>query len=318
MKKVKRGKKNLPMGKQKSIWKDYASWHLLLLCIPAIIAYILFNYVPMAAAITIPFKDYKFSKGILGSEFVGLKNFAWILNSAAIGRALKNTFLYGILFMIVEPITNAFIALLLFEITSTKALKIYQTIIALPNFMSMVIVGYITYAVLCPRGGFINQILSIFGSETADVYVNAGIWPLILTIVYIWKNIGMGSMMYYASLVGIDPSLYEAAEIDGANRFQKMRHISIPHLIPLVCIFTIMGVGKLVNGDFDLFYIIPRNSTILYSTTDVINTYVYRALSGGDYAMGATVGLAQSVASVVLVLAANAAVKKISPENAMF
>ena len=141
---------------------------------------------------------------------------------------------------------------------------------------------------------------------------------MILTLVNLWKGVGMGSMMYFASLMGIDTSLYEAAELDGASRFQKMLHISIPHLIPLVCIFTIMGAGSLINGNFDLFYIIPRDTSILYETTDILNTYVYRALSDGSYAMGATVGLIQSAVGMLLVVGANLIVKKISPENSMF
>ena len=148
--------------------------------------------------------------------------------------------------------------------------------------------------------------------------MNAGYWPLILTIVNIWKGIGMGSMMYFASLMGVDTSLYEAAEIDGANRFQRMRYISIPHLVPLVCIFTILGAGSLINGNFDLFYIIPRNSTILYETTDILNTYVYRALKNGTYAMGASVGLVQSVVGMILVITTNLIVSKISPDNSVF
>lgn len=304
--------------KKKSIWKDRASWELLLLCVPALVAYILFQYVPMAAAVTIPFKDYKFSKGILGSEWVGLDNFKWMLSSTSMGRVLRNTVAYGAWFMFIGPVTNVIIALLLFEIRSRKALKAYQTIITFPNFMSMVIVGYVTYAVLSPRSGLMNQILALFGKEPVDVYMKAGCWPAILTIVNIWKGIGMGSMMYFASLMGVDTALYEAAEIDGANRFQRMRYISIPHLVPLVCIFTILGAGSLINGNFDLFYIIPRNSTILYSTTDILNTYVYRALKNGTYAMGATVGLVQSVVGMILVFGTNLIVKKISPENSVF
>ena len=304
--------------KRRSIWKDRNSWELLLLCVPALVAYILFNYIPMGVAITIPFKDYKFSQGILGSEWVGLENFKWMLTSTSMTRVLRNTVLYGAWFMIIGPITNVIIALLLFEIRSRKTLKTYQTIITFPNFMSMVIVGYVTYAVLSPRSGLMNQILNLFGQDSVDVYMNPGYWPLILPIVNICKGIGMGSMMYFASLMGVDRALYEAAEIDGAGRFQKMRYISIPHLIPLVCIFTILGAGSLINGNFDLFYIIPRNSTILYETTDILNTYVYRALQNGTYSMGATVGLVQSVVGMILVTGTNLIVKKISPENSMF
>ena len=315
---MKNRKEKVKPIKRKSIWKDRASWELLLLCLPALIAYILFQYVPMAAAITIPFKNYKFSQGILGSDWAGLSNFKWIVSSTSMGRVLRNTVAYGAWFMIIGPVTNVIIALLLFEIRSRKALKAYQTIITFPNFMSMVIVGYVAYAVLSPKSGLMNQVLRALGKDPVDVYMNAGYWPLILTIVNIWKGIGMGSMMYFASLMGVDTSLYEAAEIDGANRFQRMRYISIPHLVPLVCIFTILGAGSLINGNFDLFYIIPRNSTILYETTDILNTYVYRALKNGTYAMGASVGLVQSVVGMILVITTNLIVSKISPDNSVF
>ena len=315
---MKNRKEKVKPIKRKSIWKDRASWELLLLCLPALIAYILFQYVPMAAAITIPFKNYKFSQGILGSDWAGLSNFKWIVSSTSMGRVLRNTVAYGAWFMIIGPVTNVIIALLLFEIRSRKALKAYQTIITFPNFMSMVIVGYVAYAVLSPKSGLMNQVLRALGKDPVDVYMNAGYWPLILTIVNIWKGIGMGSMMYFASLMGVDTSLYEAAEIDGANRFRRMRYISIPHLVPLVCIFTILGAGSLINGNFDLFYIIPRNSTILYETTDILNTYVYRALKNGTYAMGASVGLVQSVVGMILVITTNLIVSKISPDNSVF
>lgn len=272
-----------------------ASRQLLLLCIPAIIGYILFNYIPMGAAVIIPFKNYKFSKGILGSDWCGLANFKWIIQSVALDRALRNTVLYGLLFMVLSPVTNVIIALLLFEITSRRRLKTYQTIITFPNFMSMVIVGYIVYAILSPRTGLMNQIIQFFGGDPVDVYMNPKYWPFILTVVNLWKGIGMGSMMYFAALMGIDTSLYEAAEIDGASRFQKMLHISLPHLVPLICIFTIMNAGSLISGNFDLFYVIPRNTSTLYATTDILNTYVYRSLQESSYAIGATTGLIQSV-----------------------
>lgn len=303
---------------RKSIWKDSVSWSLLLLCIPAIIGYIMFHYIPMAVSILIPFKDYKFAKGILGSAWVGLKNFKWIITSPSLWRAVKNTFLYGGWFMILSPITEVTLALLLYEVRSRKALKAYQTIFTFPNFMSMVVVGYVAYAILSPRNGFLNLILQAFGHDPIDVYSNIKAWPIILSIVHVWKGIGMGSLMHYASLMGVDSALYEAAELDGATRFQKMWHISIPHLVPLVCIFTILNAGTLINGSFDLFYVIPRNTTYLYETTDILNTYVYRALQDGSYSMGATVGLVQGIVGLILVVTANLIVKKISPENSMF
>ena len=163
-----------------------------------------------------------------------------------------------------------------------------------------------------------NRIIEAFGGNGIDVYMKVSAWPLIFTIVQTWKGCGMGSMMYFANLMGIDSSLFEAAEIDGANRWQRIRHISVPHIIPLACIYIIMGSRNLIGGNFDLFYIIPRDVGMLYPTTDILDTYVYRALAEGTYSMGATVGILQSAVGLVLVVTANLIVKKISPENSMF
>lgn len=304
--------------KQKSIWKEKNSWQLLILCIPGLIGFLLFNYVPMVSAVVIPFKQYKFSKGIWGSAWCGLDNFRWLLDSVSLQRALRNTILYGLFFMFFSQLVNAGLAILLYEVKSRKALKIFQTTFSLPNFMSYVIVGYITYAILSPSNGFMNSIINALGGKGIDVYMQPAVWPLILTIVTTWKGLGMGSLMYFANLMGIDSSLFEAAEIDGASRWQRIRHISIPHIIPLVCIYIIMGTKSLIGGSFDLFYVIPRDIGMLYPTTDILDTYVYRALAGGTYSMGATVGIFQSVVGLVLVVTANLVVKKISPDNSMF
>lgn len=304
--------------KRKSIWKDKNSWQLLLLCIPGLIGYLVFNYVPMVSAVVIPFKDYKFSRGIWGSAWCGLKNFSWMLSSVTLQRAVRNTLLYGLFFMFFAQFVNASLAILLYEVKSRKALKVFQTVFSFPNFMSYVIVGYISYAILSPTGGFMNTIIAALGGNKVDVYMKPEVWPLILVIVNSWKGCGMGSLMYFANLMGIDSSLFEAAEIDGASRWQRIRYITIPHLIPLVCIYLIMGTKSLIGGHFDLFYVIPRDVGILYPTTDILDTYVYRSLAGGTYAMGATVGILQSMISLVLVVTANLVVKKVSPENSMF
>lgn len=304
---------------KKSIWKDKVSWQLLILCIPALAGYILFNYYPMIPSMVIPFKEYKMSKGIWGSPWdTDFSNFKWIFTSKVMLQVLSNTVLYGAWFLVVGPVTNMILALFLFEVTNRKALKFYQTVFSFPNFMSFVIVGYITYAIIGPKNGVLNAIITAFGGEPIDLYMEPGAWPLILTIVNVWKGVGMGSMMYFASLMGIDTSLYEAAEIDGAGRFQKMRYISLPHLIPLVCIFSIMGVGSLVSGNFDLYYIIPRQSSAVYTTTEVMSTYIYTALKESKYAWGSAVGLLQSIVGLGLVVGSNAVIRKISPENSLF
>lgn len=298
--------------------KTKESRSLLLLCIPAMVGYLFFHYIPLAASLIIPFKNYKFSLGIFGSEWCGLQNFKWIVSSTNLSLVMRNTVVYGLWFLFIGPIVNIIVALLLYEINSKKALKTYQTIITLPSFMSFVVVGYITYAILSPNYGILTKFMAMIGVEGFDAYATTGIWPAILTIVKLWKEVGTGSLMYYASLVGTDPQIYEAAEIDGASRIQRMIHISIPHLLPMYCIFLIMGVGGIIGGNFDLYYVIPRDVKLLYPLTDVLPTYIYRALREGSYAMGASVGIVQGLIGMVLVFVTNMIVKKISPENSMF
>ena len=272
----------------------------------------------MGMALMIPFRNYKFSLGVMGSEWVGLKNFEWIIRSTSLWQVVRNTMLYSVWFTIIGNVVNVIFALLMFDVKNRAALKVYQTISSFPNFISMVVVGFITYAFLSPTAGVMNQMRALLGQSAIDVYMTPSAWPAILTIVNIWKGIGMGSMVYFAALMGIDTSLYEAATIDGATHLQQTWYISLPHLIPLVSIFMILAAGHLFSGNFDLFYLIPRNVSVLYPTTDVLPTYVYRALKEGTYATGATVSLVQSITGLILVVATNMFVRKISPENSLF
>lgn len=226
---------------------------------------------------------------------------------------------YSLAFLIIGSIVNIGIALLLFEIKERRgALKAYQTIMTFPNFMSWVIVGFITYAIFNPVLGVMNQFIRALGGTGVDVYSSPAYWPFIIVFVNSWKGLGMGSMMYLANLLGIDASLYEAATIDGANRWQQTRYISIPSIIPLWTIMTILAVGSMFRGDFGLFYQIPRNVGLLYETTDIIDTFVYRGLQTNNYGQSSAVGFIQSVLGLICVGGTNWIVSKISPENAMF
>ena len=297
-----------------------ASRQLLLLCIPAIIAYILFNYIPMGAAVIIPFKNYKFSKGILGSDWCGLANFKWIIQSVALDRALRNTVLYGLLFMVLSPVTNVIIALLLFEITSRRRLKTYQTIITFPNFMSMVIVGYIVYAILSPRTGLMNQIIQFFGGEKIPWYSTPKYWPVILIVMHVWKTIGYKMVVYLASITGIDNSLYEAAVLDGATKFQQAKYITIPSLKPIIVMMFILAVGGIFSSDFGLFYQVSRGAnqplTPVLATLDV---KVYQMLTSGTIGLGKTTAasLFQAVVGCITILSANAIVRKYDRASAL-
>ena len=271
---------------------------LAIMCLPAAIYMFCFCYMPMFGVV-IAFKDYNYVDGILGSPWVGFEH-------------------YNVLFILLGTFLKVLVAILLYEITSRVALKAYQTSIILPNFISWVLVAYIGYALFSSETGMLNAILNNLGKQDIQWYSEPKYWPYILTIFEMWKGVGMGCIIYYAALMAVDKSLYEAAEIDGANRFKQITSISIPTILPTICILLIMSVGGILGGDFGLFFQLPRNSGALYPVTDVISTYVYRGLTSGEMSSTAAIGLFQNAVGLVLTLGTNLFVKKVNPENAMF
>ena len=278
----------------------------------------IFAYLPMGGAI-IAFKDYKYNLGIFGSKWVGFDNFKFFFKSDVFARITYNTLSMNFAFIIIGTVCAVFIAILLFELKSRGATKVFQTIMITPNFISWVIVAYMVFALLNTQYGIVNSILSAFGMEKINWYAKAEYWPTILVIANVWKGIGMNSVMYYAGLMGIDSSLFEAAEIDGANKIKIVFHIILPMLVPLVTILTILSIGNIFRADFGLFYNVPRNIGMLYKTTDVIDTYIFRTMREvGDMGMSSAVGLLQSVVGMITVIITNAITKKINPDNALF
>lgn len=290
---------------------------LFLLLTPALAYYIIFHYLPMFGAI-IAFKNFKYDLGILASPWTGFDNFKFFFLSQDAWLITRNTVGYGLLFIFTNIVTGVLVALLLYEVSRRAYVKIYQTAMILPHFMSWVVVGYIVYAFLDPINGVVNRALSCFGLNQISWYAESTIWPFIITFVHIWKAVGMGSVVYYAALMGIDPSLFEAAVLDGANKFQQIRYISIPCLKPLMTILAILSIGNIFRGDFGLFFQIPMDVGALYPVTDIIDTYLYRGLRTGDISVTAAVGLFQSVVGLILVLTTNMIVKRINPENSLF
>ena len=290
---------------------------LAIMCLPALAYIICFNYLPMFGVV-IAFKDYNYVDGILGSPWVGFEHFKFFFESNEAAVLLRNTILYNVLFIILSTFLKVLVALFLYEITSRVFLKSYQTAIILPNFISWVLVAYIGYALFASETGMLNSILRSMGDKPIQWYSEPKYWPFILTIFEMWKGVGMGCIIYYAALMGVDKSLYEAAEIDGANRLKQITNISIPTILPTICILLIMSVGGILGGDFGLFYQLPRNSGALYPATDVISTYVYRGLQSGDLGRTAAIGLFQNFVGLVLTLGTNLFIKKFNPENAMF
>ncbi len=290
---------------------------LLFLALPAIIFYLVFMYTPMFGII-IAFKDYKAPKGIFGSAWNGLKNFEFFFTSQDAWRISRNTVGYALIFIVVNLTLAIVVALLLNEVRHIRALKFYQTAMLLPRFLSWVIVGFITYTLLSPTMGILNSVIEFFGGTGIDWYAKVQYWPFILTITNAWKVLGLNCIMYYAALLGIDKSLYEAASIDGATRLQQVRYISLPSLKPLAIVLTLLALANIFRGDFGLFYIIPRDIGLLYPATDVIDTYIYRGLRTGNLGITAAVGLFQSLVGFVMIMTMNGIVRKIEPDSALF
>lgn len=290
--------------------------------IPCLLVFI-FSYVPMFGII-LAFKNYKFNLGIFKSPWVGFTNFSIFFKSNVFTQLIRNTLFNNFLFIIFGIMAALVVAILMFEVKSRKATKVFQTMLITPNFMSWVIVAYMVYAILNPTYGYLNQLLKALGTEAPDWYSKPHAWPVILTITSIWKNVGMDSVVYYASLMGIDTSLFEAAEIDGANKFQRTIHIVIPSLVPLIVILTILKIGGIFRADFGLFYTVTQDgaSGNLYETTNVIDTYVFRTFKSGavgnSYGLTTAIGLLQSVVGMIMVTITNALSKKVDKDLGLF
>ena len=293
------------------------NWGLLVLCLPTLIGLFLFSYVPMPGII-MAFKKYTFKDGIFGSKWIGLSNFKYFFSSSSALYIVRNTVGYFLLFSIVGTVVAVIGALLMFEINNKTCLKLYQTCVQFPRFMSWVVIGFISYAILSPTNGLLNKFLIAIGAQKIDVYTTRWVWPFIMLICTMWASFGRDVIMYYAKLMGVDSSLYEAAAIDGANRMQQVWHVSLPSVVPLVVVLQLMNLGHIFNGSFDPFYIIPRDQAYLYPVTDNVATFIMRGLQTGDYGASSAMGFAQSFIGLAMVLIANAIVKRVSPENAMF
>ncbi|MBQ3226027.1 MAG: sugar ABC transporter permease [Clostridia bacterium] len=288
-----------------------------LCAIPVLLVFV-FNYIPLFG-ILIAFKDYRYNLGIFGSKWVGIENFTFFFTSSDFYRITWNTLSMNFVFIVFGTICSVLVATLLFHLRSRNATKVFQTILITPHFLSWVVVAYMAFAFLNPTYGFLNAILGIFGIPAVDWYSEPGAWPYILTFFNIWKHVGMDSVLYYACLMGIDTGLFEAADIDGANSVHKFWKIIVPELTSLLVLQTILKIGGIFRADFGLFYQLPRNIGVLYSTTDVIDTYVFRAMREiGDMSMSSAIGLLQSIVGFILVLTTNFVTNKISPQNALF
>jgi len=264
--------------------------------------------------IVIAFKNFKPMLGIFRSPWSGLQNFEFFFRSSQMWLVTRNTLLYNLAFIVITPVVSVTFAIMMYEIGKKSFIKLYQTILFLPFFLSWVVASIILFGFLNTQYGLVNVLLtSLLGVPAIQWYTRPQAWPLIIILAHLWKSVGYNTVVYYAGLVGIDPSLFEAAEIDGAGRWHRIISITLPLLSQLIIILAILGIGRIFFADFGLFYQLPLQSGPLLPTTDVINYFTYRALTNlQDYGMGAAVGLYQSFMGLILLLITNYLARRIS------
>ena len=303
--------------KKKNALKEY--WPLYLMMFPALLYLLINNYIPMAGMV-IAFKKLNFAKGIWASPWAGLKNFKFLFASKDAWIITRNTLLYNVAFILVNMVVGIAIAILITEIRNTKLKKIYQSAILLPFLMSMVILSYIVYALLSAENGLVNNsILPLFHIDPIQWYQKPKYWPAVLIIANCWKGVGYGCLIYIASLIGIDPSFYEAARLDGASKWQEITKITLPSLVPTIITLLLLSIGRIFYSDFGLFYQVLMNSGVLFPTTNVIDTYVYRALiEQGNISMSSAAGVYQSLVGFCVVMLSNWIVRRVDKDQALF
>ena len=295
----------------------YKSLYLMML--PAILFLLINNYLPMLGLI-LAFKNYNYKGGIFGSPWSGFENFKFLFSTPDAYIITRNTLLYNILFIILGLFFTVSFAIALNEIVNKKLSKTFQTILLFPNFLSWVVVAYIGYALMHSTTGFLNRsILPFLGILPVEWYSTPRLWPFILPLVSLWKNVGYGTVVYMAAITGFDQVYYEAAVIDGASRWKQIRYITLPLLQPLIIILTIIAIGGIFRSDFGLFYQFTIDQGQIRDVTNVIDTYIFRSLMRtNDYGMSTAAGLYQSVVGFILILVTNGAIRKISPDKALF
>ena len=286
--------------------------------LPAVAYVIIFSYIPMGGII-VAFKRFSFTKGFLGSPWCGLENFRFLFISDKLWPLMRNTLLYNIAFIIVGVILEVGFAIIVNELGSKWFKKVFQSFMFLPFFISWVVVLAIVDAIFGYDSGIINNLLQSLGMERFNVYVNAAPWPFLLVFFKAWKQTGYGSIVYLAAITGMDQEIVDAAEIDGANIWQRIRYITIPSLKPTIIIMTLLAIGNIFRGDFGMFYQLIGNNSVLLEVGDILDLYIYRAMvSSSNLGMASAAGFYQSILCFFTILAANWMVRKYDPEYSLF
>ncbi len=291
---------------------------LCLLCLPMIIWFLIFAYTPLVYLV-VAFKKYSAVAGLWGSEWVGLKNFEAFFGSTNFLNVTYNTVVLNAMFIVATMFFSIIIAIAISEIHGKMYKKSVQSVVILPHFISWTVIALLCESLLKTNNGFVNNIIVSLGGKKINFFQNASVWPTLLTILRVWQGAGYGSIVYLATITGIDQSIYEAARIDGASRAQCIWYITLPVLRTTAVLLFIMSVGKIFNGDFGMIYNLVGFNTLLYKTTDVIDTYVYRMLvESTNIGQSTAVSLWQSLMGLLIVLGTNALARKVEPDSALF
>ena len=291
---------------------------LLLMILPATIYYFIFMYLPMIG-ITLAFKSYNYSKGLFGSPWSGFENFKFLFANGKILRVGFNTIGYNAVFIVVNHSLQIMAAIFLSEIGAKYFKRLAQSFMFLPYFISWVIVGGIIQNIFNYEFGSLNTLLTSLGLERLDAHMNIGMWKYILVGSSAWKWLGYGTVIYLASIMGIDSELYEAAAIDGAGKFTRIKRITLPLMVPQIVVLVLLNIGHIFRGDFSMFYQVTGNNPLLYETTDVIDTFVVRSLLQiQDIGMASAAGLLQSIICCIILVTCNSLVRRYQREYALF
>jgi len=291
---------------------------MFLMIAPVLIYFIIFSYLPMVG-VYFAFTRFNFNDGLFGSPFVGLENFKYLFTSGTLLKLTKNTLLYNLTFIFLGNSLQILVAILLSRVGSRVFKKLTQSLMFFPYFVSFVIVQAFLYTMLDSNTGMITHIVKSMGVETFNAYSTPGIWKYILVLVYLWKWVGYGTVIYLAALTSISDEYYEAADIDGATILQQIRYITLPLLMPTFIILLLLAIGHILRGQFEMFYQLIGNNGLLYDATDILDTYVFRTLRVTfDLGIGTAAGLYQSLFGFVMIMVVNYIIRKKNDDYALF
>ena len=303
---------------QKNKTKKRSNVSYFMLSMPGMLALLFVSIVP-CFGLLLAFKEYNYVDGIFGSPWVGLENFIAFFKTNDFVRVLGNTLFYNITWTVVINIgLAAVVAIMLYDVRNARVNKLFQTCLLIPGFVSSATLSYVAYTFLAHENGLVNGLLEIFGADPIMWYNEAKYWPLILTLIQAWSQMGLASLYFYSAMLSIDTQVFEAASIDGAGKFRQIWHIAIPELLPMVCMVLITRMGAVMTSGVEPFYSLTLNSSALYETTDVLGTYLFRGLSGSSLGITTAISLFQNVVGVILLVTSNTVVKKLNKDMALY